>query len=225
MRSKQVSLILILVILFTFGISACKSSTTTTTTTTSPTTTPKKGDKDDESSGINIRILNSEGKPIFKLKEKKFGFKMVSVAGGDQKPVAKLKITDRNMEVQDANSDEKFKVTNKDTQIEVADKAGKPAYVLVIKDKDYELQSQNKPLYRMKAEGEEYKISDEKDQVLASVKKVDNKLVLAAKDGKTLYEFKGLDNLAAASMFACDKLQEKERASLLVWLVRRGSSK
>lgn len=223
MSMRKISLFIISIILIV-SFSACSKSDKKPDTITNSVPT-KSADVATEKS---IKIYNSDNKPILKIKEKKFGYKLVAFSGSDsttQQAMAKMKFSDEaNAIVQDMDGKKLFKLTMQDKLLTMKDMTDKPLYSVQAKDGGYEVQdAQNKSLYKVKKDGADYKISDDKDQPLGIVKLGGKGVFVEAPPGKMNFNIKGLDILVGVPLLLMDKLDERQRTSLMLFLNKKAS--
>ena len=176
----------------------------------------------------SIKIYNSDNKPILKIKEKKYGYKLVAFAGGDsptQQAMAKMKFSDEaNAIVQDMDGKKLFKLTMQDKLLTMKDMTDKPLYSVQAKEGGFEVQdAQSKPLYKVKKAGADYQISDEKDQPLGLVKLGGKGIFVESPPGKMNFNIKGLDTLVGVPLLLMDKLDERQRTSLMLFINKKAS--
>jgi hypothetical protein len=222
--------LLLFSLLVTLPVTGCKSTTENKNEgTTGKEAAGTKADKDDAGAD-KIKIFNGEGKPILKLKEKNNGYKLYAITGGDQsnqQPIAKIKFSDDgDLKVQDANGNNVYKLKmNEEDKIKIEDTEGKLLYSVKLKQEDLKVEgADGQAIYKMKKEDYGYKITDDKDQLLFKIKRANSRIVVESAEGKTTMEIKGTDNILAVSALALDKLNESQRAALMVLLNRKGDN-
>jgi len=224
----RISLLLLLFsLLVGLSFTGCKSASEKKSDKAGNGAAGGKADKDDTGQD-KIKVFNAQGNPILKLKEKNNGYKLYTISGDEQtgqQPIAKLKYNEEgSVKVEDTNGNELFKLKAKEDKIKVEDGAGKLLYEVKFKDPDLKLDdSEGKTIYKMKKEDYGYKITDGSDQLLFKIKQSNARVVIESPDGKSAMEVKGIDNLLAVSAFAFEKLNEQQRAGLMVLLSHKGN--
>jgi hypothetical protein len=225
----RISLFLLLFsLLVSLSITGCKSASEKKSESASSGAAGDKAEKDD--AGLDkIKVFNADGKPILKLKEKNYGYKLYTISGNEQtgqQPLGKLKFNDEGgVKVEDPNGQDLFKLKVKEDKIKVEDGAGKLLYEVKFKDGDLKLEDpEGQTIYKMKKEDYGYKLTDGNDKLLFKVKQSNARVVVESPDGKSAMEVKGIDNVLAVSALALEKLNEQQRAALMVLLNRKGNS-
>jgi hypothetical protein len=223
---QRISLFLLLFSLPAISLAGCKS-TIDGGEPAGNTVSDKRAGKDEAAGAESIKIFNSDGKPIFKLREKDFGYKLFAVTGGDpynEQPIAKVRLGDAFVIVEDLNGNGIYKlVGSAQSEIRIEDGQGSLLYRIKPEDRAFILEDQNQRLVcSIKQEDYGYRVTDEKEQLLFKVKRENSRVVIESTSGKAAMEVKGIDNLQAVSALALERLDERQRAALMILLYRKG---
>ena len=167
----------------------------------------------------SFKFQDAEGKTLFRVRPTDDGFKFKLE---DDTAAGEVKVQEDRVKLRDASDVELWKIKRKkDGAAEIEDAQGNRLFRVRPDGDGWKLQDASETtLAKSKAKDTGFELRDAAGATIAKAKKRDGKVVLENEAGERLFEVDGIEDARAAQWFAYDKFTIPQRAALCAYFLK-----